>query len=123
MGGMIALPAVVSQIPQKNLCFSITKATDRQHVNPDSLVLALTRLRDFLVVERGVTSLSLLVYGLNSGKITFNIFGNGHRGLLAQKVLSEHMLELYLALIVLIGLNFQVLRLGFRIIFRYQVFV
>ena len=44
------------------------KATDRQHVDPESLVLALTRLRDFLV-ERGVTSLSLPVYDPNRGKL------------------------------------------------------
>ena len=49
MGGMIALPPVASQIPGKYLCFLVTKATDRQHVDPESLVLALTRLRDFLV--------------------------------------------------------------------------
>ena len=58
VGGMIALPPVASQIPGKYLCFLVTKATDGQHVDPKSLVLALTRLRDFLV-ERGVTSLSL----------------------------------------------------------------
>ena len=57
MGGMIALPPVASQIPGKYLCFLVTKATDRHHVDPESLVLDLTRLRDFLV-ERGVTSLS-----------------------------------------------------------------
>ena len=61
MGGMIALPPVASQITGKYLCFLVTKATDRQHVNPVSLVLALPRLRDFLV-ERGVTLLSLPVY-------------------------------------------------------------
>ena len=68
MGGMIALPPVASQIPGKYLCFLVTKATDRQHVDPESLVLALTRLRDFLV-ERGVTSLSLPVYDPNRGKL------------------------------------------------------
>ena len=56
MGGMIALPSVASHIPGKYLCFFLTKATDKQHVNPESLVLALTRLSNFLV-ERGVTSL------------------------------------------------------------------
>ena len=66
--GMIALPPVASQIPGKYLCFLVTKATDRQHVNPESLVLALTRLRDFLV-ERVVTSLSLPVYDPNRGKL------------------------------------------------------
>ena len=50
------------------LCFLVTKATDREHVDPESLVLALTRLRDFLV-ERGVTSLSLPVYDPNRGKL------------------------------------------------------
>ena len=66
VGGMIALSPVASQIPgRKYLCFL---ATDSQHVNPDSLALALTRLRDFLV-ERGVTSLSLPVYDTNRGKL------------------------------------------------------
>ena len=64
VGGMIALPPVASQIPGEFLCFLVTKATDKQHVNPENLVLALTRLRDFLV-ERGVTSLSLSVYDPN----------------------------------------------------------
>ena len=68
MGGMIALPPVASQIPGKYLYFLVTKATDKQHANPESLVLALTRLRDFLV-ERGVTSLSLPVYDPNRGKL------------------------------------------------------
>ena len=63
VGGMIALPPVASQIPGKCLCFLVTKATD-----PESLVLGLTRLRDFLV-ERGVTSLSLPVYDPNRGKL------------------------------------------------------
>ena len=68
VGGMIALPPVASQIPGKYLCFLVSKATDRQHVDPESLILALTRLRDFLV-ERGVTSLSLPVYDPNMGKL------------------------------------------------------
>ena len=34
VGGMIALPPVASQIPGKYLCFLVTKATDRQHVDP-----------------------------------------------------------------------------------------
>ena len=67
LGGMIALPPVASQISGKFLCFLITKADDKQHVNPESLVLALTQLRDFLV-ERTVTSLSLPVNDPNRGK-------------------------------------------------------
>ena len=54
VGGMKALPPAASHIPGKYLCFLVTKATDRQYVNPESLVLALTRLRDFLI-ERRVT--------------------------------------------------------------------
>ena len=41
MGGMIELPPVASQIPGKDLCLLVTKAIDRQLVNPESLVLAL----------------------------------------------------------------------------------
>ena len=42
---------VASQIPGKYLCFLVTKATDKLHVNPESLVLAWTRLRDFWLRE------------------------------------------------------------------------
>ena len=52
VGGMNALLPAASHIPGKYLCFLVTKATDRQHVNPESLVLALTRLRDFLIKRR-----------------------------------------------------------------------
>ena len=34
VGGMIRLPPVASQIPRKYLCFFVTKATDKQHLNP-----------------------------------------------------------------------------------------
>ena len=68
VGGMISLPPVASQIQGKYLYFLVTKATDRQHKDPESLVLALTRLRDF-PVERGVTSLSLPVNDPNRGKL------------------------------------------------------
>ena len=64
VGGILALPPVASQIPGKKLCFLVTKAADKQDVNPENLVLTLTRLRDFLV-GRGVTSLSLPVYDSN----------------------------------------------------------
>ena len=39
-----------------------------QHVDPENLVLSLTRLRDFLV-EREVTELSLPVYNPNRGRL------------------------------------------------------
>ena len=68
VGEMIALPPVASQIPGKYMCFLVSKATDKQHEDPESLVLALTRLRDFLV-ERRVTFLSLPVYDPNREKL------------------------------------------------------
>ena len=88
VGGIIALPPVASQIPGKYLCFLVTKATDRQHVYPKSLLLALTQLRDFLV-ERGVTSLSLPVYDPNRGKLH-------PRELYALVIFSETDIEVYL---------------------------
>ena len=90
VGGMIALPPVASQIPGKYLCFLVTKATDRQHVDTESLVLALTRLRDFLV-ERGVTSLSLPVYDPNKGKLhPRELYAFVH------VIFSETVIEVYL---------------------------
>ena len=101
VGGMTALPPVASQIPGKYLCFFVTKATEKQLVKPENLVLALTRLRDFLV-ERGVTSLSLPVYDPNRGKLhprelyalVHVIFSETDIEVyLHKRNLSEHMLE------------------------------
>ena len=49
---------VASHITGKTCVFLVIKATVRQHVNPENLVLALTRLWDFLF-ESEVTSLYL----------------------------------------------------------------
>ena len=68
IGGVAALPPAASQIPGKYLCFLVTRATEKQHVDPEDLVLSLTRLRDFLV-EREVKKLSLPVYDLNRGRV------------------------------------------------------
>ena len=64
IGGVAALPPAASQIPGKYLCFLVTRATEKQHVDPENLVLSLTRLRDFLV-EMDVKELSLSVYDPN----------------------------------------------------------
>ena len=53
VGGLAALPPAASQIPEKYLCFLVTRATEKRHVDPENLVLSLTRLRDF-IVERDV---------------------------------------------------------------------
>ena len=58
------MPPAASQIPGKYLCFLVTRATEKWHVNPENLVLSLTRLRDFLV-EREVKDLLLPVYDPN----------------------------------------------------------
>ena len=60
IGGVAALPPAPSQIQGKYLCFLLTRATEKRHVDPENLVLSLTRLRDFLV-EREVKELSLPV--------------------------------------------------------------
>ena len=68
IGGVAALPPAVSQIPGKYLCFLVTRATEKQHVDPENLVLSLTRLMDFLV-EMDVKELSLPVYDPNRGRL------------------------------------------------------
>ena len=66
--GVAALPPAASQIPGKYLCFLVTRATEKQHVDPENLVLSLMRLRDFLV-EMDVKELSLPVYDPNRGRL------------------------------------------------------
>ena len=68
IGGVTALPPAASQIPGKYLCFLVTRATEKRHVDPEDLVLSLTRLRDFLG-EREVKELSLSVYDPNRGRL------------------------------------------------------
>ena len=68
IGGVAALPPVASQIPGKYFCFLVTRATEKRHVNPENLVLSLTRLRDFLVKSK-VKELSLPVYDPNRGRL------------------------------------------------------
>ena len=49
VGGVAALPSAASQILGKYLCFLVTRATEKRHVDPENLVLSLTRFRGFLV--------------------------------------------------------------------------
>ena len=60
------MPPAESQIPGKYLCFLVTRATEKRQVDPENLVLSLTRFRDFHV-ERDVKELSLSVYDPNRG--------------------------------------------------------
>ena len=48
---MAALPPSVSQVPGKNLCFLVSRVSERNMRDPEHVVIALTRLRDFLVKE------------------------------------------------------------------------
>ena len=62
------MPPAASQIPGKYIGFLVTRVTEKRHVDPENLVLSLTRLRDFLVV-REVKELSLPVYDPNRGRL------------------------------------------------------
>ena len=68
IGGIAALPPAASQIPGKYLCFLVTRATEKRHVDTENLVLSWTRLRDFLA-EREVNELSLALYDPNRGRL------------------------------------------------------
>ena len=67
LGGMAALPPSVAQVPGKYLCFLVTRVNDRNTIDPEHVMLALTRLRDFMI-ERGITEVSMPVYDPNRGK-------------------------------------------------------
>ena len=41
IGSVAALPPAPSQIPGKHLCFLVTRATEKRHVDPENLVLSL----------------------------------------------------------------------------------
>ena len=69
LGGMAALPPSVAQLPGKYLCFLVTRVNDRNTIDPEHVMLALTRLRDFMI-ERGITEVSMPVYDPNRGKLS-----------------------------------------------------
>ena len=76
IGGVAALPPAASQIPGNYFSFLVTRATEKQHVDSEVLVLSLTRLREFLV-ESEVKELSLPVHDPNRGAVctdTRNLF-------------------------------------------------
>ena len=51
--GMAALHPSVSQVPGKNLRFLVTRVNERNTIDPEHVMLALTSLSDFMV-ERGI---------------------------------------------------------------------
>ena len=54
LGGMAALPPSVAQVQGKYLCFLVTRVSERNTIDPEHVMLALTRLRDFMI-ERRIT--------------------------------------------------------------------
>ena len=69
LGGMAALPPSVAQVPGKYLCFLVTRVSERNTIDPEHVMLALTRLRDFMI-ERGIVEVSMPVYDPNRGKLS-----------------------------------------------------
>ena len=54
LGGMAALPPSVAQVLGKYLCFLVTRVSERNTIDLEHVMLALTRLRDFMI-ERNIT--------------------------------------------------------------------
>ena len=68
LGGIAALPPSISQVPGNYLCFLVTRINERNTIDPEHVMLALTRLRDFMV-ERRIMEVSMPVYDPNRGKL------------------------------------------------------
>ena len=68
LGGMAPLPPSVSQVPGKYLCFLVTRVNERNTIDPEHVMLALTRLRDFMV-ERRIREVSMTVCDPNRGRL------------------------------------------------------
>ena len=68
LGGMAALPSSVSQVPGNYLCFLVTRVNERNTMDPEHVMLALTRLRDCMI-ERGIREVSMSVCDPNRGRL------------------------------------------------------
>ena len=68
LGGMAALPPSVAQVSGKYLCFLVTRVSEKNTIDPEHVMLALTRLRNFMI-ERGIVEVSMPVYDPNRGKL------------------------------------------------------
>ena len=69
LGGIAALRPSVLQVPGKYLCFLVTRVNERNTIDPEHVMLALTRLRDFMV-ERKIMEISMSVYDPNRDKLS-----------------------------------------------------
>ena len=68
LGKMAALPISASRVPGKYLCFLLIWVNERNTIDPEHVMLALTGLRDFMV-ERRIREVSMRVYDPNRGKL------------------------------------------------------
>ena len=68
LGGRAALPPLIAQVPGKYLCFLVTRVNERNSIDPEHVMLTLTRLRDFMI-ERRITEVSMPVYDPNRGNL------------------------------------------------------
>ena len=68
LGGMAALPPSVSQVRGKYLYFLVTRVREKKVIDAEHVMLALTRLRNFLV-GRGIGEVSMPVYYPNRGRL------------------------------------------------------
>ena len=67
--GMAALPPSLAQVPGKYLCFLVMRVNEKNTIDPEHVMLALTRLKDFMI-ERGIVEVSMPVYDPNRGKLS-----------------------------------------------------
>ena len=65
---MAPLLPSVSQVPGEYLCFLVTRVNERNTIDPEHVMLTLTRLRDFML-EGGIREVSMPVYYPNRGKL------------------------------------------------------
>ena len=66
---MAALPPSVAQVPGKYLCFLVMRFNESNTIDPEHVMIALTRLRDFMI-EREIVEVSMPVYDPNRGKLS-----------------------------------------------------
>ena len=92
LGGIAALPPSVAQVPGKYLCFLVTRVNDRNTIDPEHVILALTRLRDFMI-ERGIVEVSMPVYDPNRGKLSSRELYAILHVVFAETEIMVHLLE------------------------------
>ena len=68
LGGMAALPLSVPQVPGKYLRLLVPRVNESNTIDPEHVMLALTRLRGFMI-ERVILEVSMPVYDPNRGKL------------------------------------------------------